>query len=258
MIYPPDTNSGTDGGAVSIRDLTHASGGGAKINCVNYSYTIVGRNVDGFEWNLYAQMDNYADNKPGVRREHCAFYSKANKFGSATNWAGVLEVHDHRGEGACVGAEVDIWTKGEDNGSRIGLDVMCAGGNDVVDKPAVVGATAALRSSVSDSNPLAYWTYGAWLRGIKLAGVSIKSCVAGAVRGVELLGKYIVGIDTSQAQCSTAIRLGHKQTIAFEGTDTITLSLSDNWRVAIKNGNTPIFEIDIGTGDVYKRGVKVL
>ncbi len=36
------------------------------------------------------------------------------------------------------------------------------------------------------------------------------------------------------------------------------LRLSDNWRVAIKNGNTPIFEIDIGTGDIYKRGVKVL
>ncbi len=258
MKYPPDTNSGTDGGAVAIRDLTNATGGGSKINCVNYSYTIVGKNVDGFEWNLYAQMDNYADTKPGTRREHCAFYSKANKYGTATNWAAVLEVHDHNGTGACVGAEVDIWTKGEDNGNRIGLDVMCAGGNDVVDQPGVVGATAAIRSSVPDSNPLAYWSFGAWLRGVKQAGVSIKSCVAGAVRGVELLGRYLVGIDTSQAQCVTAIRLARGQVISLDATDAVTVGFGDNSRVFIKFCGAAVFEVDVGTGDIYKKSKKIL
>lgn len=257
MNYPPDTDSGTDGGAVAVRDLTNATGGGYKINCVNYSYTIVGKNVDGFEWNLYAQMDNYADSKPGVRREHCAFYSKANKFGSATNWAGVFEVHDHHGEGPCVGSEVDIWTKGEDNGSRIGTDYVVAGGNDINDPVASVGATAAVRCSAQQSNPLAYWSYGAMLRGIKEAGVQITSRISGAVRGVELLGKFIVGLDLSQAQCQSAIRLAPGQRMTFEPTDSISWSWLDG-RLRVQNQGVNVIEIDTTTGDIYKRGVKVI
>lgn len=254
---PANSNDGQEGGLQAIRDTTNLAGSYNKINCVNHAYTIVGKNVNGFEWNLYAQMDNYADTDPAQRREHVAFYSKANKFGTATNWAACLEVHDTNGHGACVGAEVDIWTKGEDNGSRIGLDVMMAGGNDVVDKLQAVGATAALRSSSPDSNPLAYWSFGAMLRGIKLAGVQITSIISGGIRGIELLGKWAVGIDTSQAKCNTAIRLAEGQVIAFEGTDQLTLSWTQH-RFAFKAAGKPVFEIDSWNGDVYKMGKKVL
>ena len=84
---PANSNDGQEGGLQAIRDTTNLAGSYNKINCVNHAYTIVGKNVNGFEWNLYAQMDNYADTDPAQRREHVAFYSKANKFGTATNWA---------------------------------------------------------------------------------------------------------------------------------------------------------------------------
>lgn len=78
-----------------------------------------------------------------------------------------------------------------------------------------------------------------------------------ATRGIHIEGEHIVGIDLAQSKGQTAIRLPEGGRITFDGYDQVALSRVGN-RVHLTNGITTIFSIDVNTGDIYKKGVKVL
>ena len=87
----------------------------------------------------------------------------------------------------------------------------------------------------------------------------LKAAAEGAIRGYFPQGKYVVLFDGSAAECETFIRMKAGHRIAFDEYDQITLQRI-NQRVVLANRvnniSVPIFEIDINTGDIYKKGVK--
>lgn len=232
---------------------------GGQIGFVNFNLLVdthVGPAAQSYEWGLMARMNNNA-----TAGENCASYAQANKLASGKTWAFVSEVCDTSGQGAAVSQEVDVWTTGHDNGNRIGLDIA-VGDSKVIRKLGqsdACGATAAVRCGASTGvgDDVAYWSFGAWLTAIKDTGVRVVSRAAGAVRGVHLIGKYVVGIDLGDADCQTAIRLRPGQTISLEPTDQHTLSYLGG-RLMVKSGGVETFAVDVPTGNVFKNGVKVL
>lgn len=264
----PDLACGEDGGIKVVRDTTGMTGGGSKINSIGYFYTIVGKNVKGFEWNFRADMDNYAEQGDANNRtEHCTSYFKARKYGGAPVWVNVGEVMDYTGRGAGLGQEGNYWLMPEvpkelraDNGFRYYYDIIVgdyavANGLPGNDPTVEVGATAPFRARTS--HPFAYWSFGALLEGIRESGVRVSSWVKGGVRGFELLGKWIVGADFSQADVNTAIRLKEGQVVAYEKTDAITSRFFQG-RIQFLAFGTPVIEFDMSTGDIYKKGKRVL
>lgn len=236
-------------------------------NSADFVQVIVGKDVQGYEWARFTRLDNFSDAVPGFRSEHVGDYLKVHQHGSAPSFGRCTEMRIFNGKGASVAHEYDLWiesdTDREDNGSRIGLDMMLAGSNSVTDQPRAAGATTPFRSSVPDNNPHAYWSFGAMLRGIKEAGVQVTSWLRGGTRAFEVLGKWSVGIDFSQAQMPEAIRLAAGQAISFEPTGQRHLKYKkwsadgkgDRWQFMA--GQVPVIEID-SDGNVYKKGVRVL
>lgn len=221
-------------GLTVTRDATGLSGGiRGHVNATSLVRTISGADVDTYEWAHLSILDNFA--RAG---ENVAAYAQANRYGDGPTWASVSEVADFVGSnGGVVGHEVDVWTSGSDTGSRIGVEVVLGDikairGTGKSDK---VEGSAGLRIGAFNGASGPRWT-----------------------RGVQLTGRYIVGIDLSTAtHDGAAIRLGEGQAISLDATDSVRLRYQGG-RVVISNGATPIFEIDAQTGDVYKRGVKVL
>ena len=183
-----------------------------------------------FEWTVLGVINNYA-----ASGENVAGYWQGNKFGTGPTWAGVSEVWSMTTDpGGMVAHEFDLWTTGLDTGNRIGLDV-------------ILGDAAVTRGGGSPS---------AGVQGS--AGIRIGAGLPTYrwTRGLQLTGNYVVGIDTSTANAQTALRLGYGQEIALEGSDQIKFRYSEG-RVKLMNGKTPIFEVDMSTGDVYKLGKRV-
>lgn len=234
------------------RDTTMVVGGlPGTVNTCHTVISTVGKDNTAFEWAGLDILNNYAD-----KGENVARYMQANKFGRGPTWGAVIEMHDHIGEGDAIGCELDIWTPTPDHGSKIAFDVCLAGTNKKGDTTTdAIGATAVLRGTSSRDN--AVWSYGTFLTKIKECGHFIQSLASGAVRGIQLSGKFIVGIDLSTAQTQSAIRLAPGQRMTFEPTDQISWSWLDG-RLRVQNGAVSVLEFDTTTGDIYKRGVKVL
>lgn len=261
-VQPVDNQCGTNGGSSITRDTSGMQMGAYKINTCDYVYGLTAQNIIGFEWLRYTVLDNYTQTKSGERAEHCAHYTKVNNYGNATAFGNCTEITDYSGACALVGEEIDFWIttpntlNQKDNGSRIGKDFMVAADNSVNHEDREVGATTAIRTSGAGVN--SYWSFGAMLRAIRESGVQVTSWARGGIRGFEVLGKWALGLDLSQADLSTAIRLKAGQTIALEQTDTITLAYRPNGRVTLATQGRPVFEIDVWNGDIYKNGKKVL
>ena len=262
---PPEIYCGLAGGVQVRRDTRNLSGANYNsINTINYTFNIVGKNVGGFEWGRYAHMINYSEFDSALKAEHCADYIKVEHRSTRTSWGSCIEMMDYTGKGATVAQEVDYWCmpevpaeRREDNGNRIFYDLMANGSNDSGTGPSVAGATAAIRTS--GGNDLAYWSFGALFRAIRNTGVSVKSWLYGGIRGFELLGKWVVGLDTSQADVATAVRLAEGQVLALEQTDQITLRFFQG-RTQIRYFGVPMLEVDGNgnlhvKGDIYRNGI---
>ncbi len=251
---PAEPSDGYAGGLFVNREGANMFGGThGQVNTAVTVNTTVGKNVKAFEWNFLAKLENYAD-----AGENCAFYAQANKHGSGNTWGACIEACDTTPSDftGLVGTEIDCWVTGKDNGLRWGLDIVVGDSLQIRTgkKSEQADATYGLRIGASGGTPWAKWSHAIHAVDFVHSGLHLQSK---AVRGVHLEGEYIVGLDLSTAKCQSAIRLAPGQRMTFEGTDQISWSWL-NGRLRVQNGSVSVLEIDTTTGDIYKKGVKVL
>lgn len=237
-----------------VRDTRGIAGGNrGSVNTATYTHTIAGKDVKAFEWNALFLLDNFAD-----EGENVAIYAQANKHSTGPAWGACIEACDTTpgDTTGLVGAEVDVWCNGADNGLRYGLDVVVGDSKTIREGAAASTseASAGVRVGASSVSPWARWTTGYEATHFKHAGLYLKS---DATRAIHLEGSYVVGLDLSTAKTQSAIRLAPGQRMTFEPTDVISWSWLDG-RLRVQNGNTSVLEIDTSTGDIYKMGKKVL
>jgi hypothetical protein len=166
------------------RDTTGCAGGiPGHVNTATTTHSIVGKDVRAFEWAHLCLLDNHADDG-----ENVALYAQANKHGSGPTWGACFEACDLTPGDASglVGAEVDCWVSGPDNGLRFGLDVVLGDSRLMrgLSQSEQVEGTAGIRVGASNVAPHAKWS-----------------------KGIELTGRMDVGIDLSNCQTDTPIKM---------------------------------------------------
>jgi hypothetical protein len=241
-------------GSPIARDARGVSGGTpGNVNTASYTHTITGADEVAFEWNALFLLDNYA--KAG---ENVALYAQANKHSSGPTWGACIETCDTTpGDSTgLVGAEVDCWVSGPDNGLRFGVDVVVGDAGTIREKKpqGTAEGSVGVRVGTCQATPWATWGVGYQATHFRYAGLHLAS---NATRAIHLEGNYVVGLDLSTAKTQSAIRLAPGQRMTFEPTDTISWSWRDG-RLRVQNGAVSVLEIDTTTGDIYKMGKKVL
>jgi hypothetical protein len=169
---------------VTTRDTTGCSGGTpGHVNTTTMTHCIAGRDVRAFEWAHLCLLDNHSE-----AGENVALYAQANKHSSGPTWGACIEACDTTpGDSTgLVGAEVDCWVSGPDNGLRYGIDVVLGDSciHRGLPKSELVEGTAGIRVGASNVAPHAKWS-----------------------RGIELTGRMDVGIDLSNCQTTAPIKL---------------------------------------------------
>lgn len=245
---------GSEGGLKVTRDTSKLFGGiTGYVNAAATIYSVTGKELKTFEWNLLTKTDNYSDSG-----ENCGLYSQINKFAKGPSWAACFEATStvYNDPTRLVGAEVDCFVAGQDSGLRFGVDIVVGDANQVRNKVRsdVAVASYGMRISASAESPWAKWNVGALLTDFSSAGILLNS---NAIRGIHMVGNYIVALDLSGVTGQTSIRLKEGQKITFDEYDQIAIRKQGS-RLSIINNEYPIFEIDVYTGDIYKRGIKVL
>ena len=258
----PTDGTGIGGPAQRIiRDTTGQAGGQhGFVNCASYTYTKAGKDVKQFEWNALHVLDNYAD-----AGENCAGYFQGNAKGKGATFGLVSEVcsTDPNSTAPLTGFESDAWASGaiyDGSGARIANDVVFGDGQfirKITISPTPAEVHWGQRIAPSGDTPWARAVGGQLIAGFKEVGQMLQAPDEGAIRGYYPQGKYKVLFDSTATDCDTAIRLKAGHRIALDEYDQITIQRI-NQRVILANNKTPIFEIDINSGDIYKRGVKVI
>ena len=254
--------TGEGGPTVSIvRDTTGLSGGTPGfVNCAFRSYTIAGKNLKQFEWNGLFVLDNYSD-----FGENCAGYFQANSFGNGSTFGLVSEVCSTNPASIAqlTGFESDAWVSGAITPAskhRIVNDVVFGDGQ-FIRKISTAASPAEVhygqRVAASGDTPWARAIVGQFVTDFKEVGQILKAPPEGAVRGYFPEGKITVLFDSTRVIGQTMWRMKEGQEISFDEYDQIKLRRSGR-RMELRNGGVPFFSVDIDTGDIYKKGVKVL
>jgi len=178
-----------------------------------------------FEWANLTILNNRSD-----YGENVASYSQANKLAQGTSWAGVFEVQDSTGTGGFYGLEIDAFTQGPSafpgsrDGDRIGLGIILG--------------------RAGNTGPKATIDYG-----IMLAPTRLDNTEADVNFGVMVF-----------AQCRYAcyaMRAGNK--MAWEESAQIASKFDPGTgRWGLFNGDKPLFEVDVTTGELRVNGRPVL
>jgi hypothetical protein len=168
----------------TIRDTTHCAGGErGNVNTAAMTYSIAGRDVRAFEWAHLCMLDNHAE-----AGENVALYAQANKHSTGPTWGACIEACDLTpgDKTGLVGAEVDCWVSGPDNGLRYGIDVVIGDSRSMrgLSQSEQVEGTAGIRVGASNVAQHAKWS-----------------------KGIDLSGRMDVGIDLSNCQTGTPIKL---------------------------------------------------
>jgi len=158
--------------------------------------------------------------------ENVATYAQANKFGHGTTWAGVFEIEDSIGTGGFYGVEIDAFTSGpsvspgSQQGDRIGLGIITG--------------------RAGHTGPKATIDYG-----ILLAPVGLDDTQADVNFGMMVW-----------SQCRYAcyaMRAGNK--LAWEESAQIASKFDpQTGRWGLYNGDKPLFEVDVTTGELRVNG----
>jgi hypothetical protein len=197
------------------------AGGLPNVQPAVYTHVTTHPASQTFEWANLTILNNPADAGANV-----ASYSQALKTGRGTTWAGVLEVQDGTGRGGFFGLEIDAYTSGPSptpgsmDGDRIGLGIILGrafktGGKATVDYGIMI-APAGLDDNEADVN----------------FGMMVWS------------------------QCRFAcfaMRAGNK--IAYEESGAIASKFDPHTgRWGLYNGDKPLFEVDVATGELRVNG----
>ena len=174
-----------------------------------------------YEWAGLTILNNYSNYGNNV-----ATYAQANKLARGTSWAGVFEVQDSTGAGGFYGVEIDAFTQGPSaypgsrEGDRIGLGIILGRAGNV--------------------GPKATLDYG-----ILLAPMGLDDTQADVNFGMMVW-----------SQCRYAcyaMRAGNK--LAWEESAQIASKFDPaTGRWGLFNGDKPLFEVDVATGELRVNG----
>ncbi len=200
---------------------TSPAGGVPNVVPALYTHVTTQRTSQSLEWANLTILNNLSDQGANV-----ASYSQALKSGRGTTWAGVLEVQDATGRGGFFGLEIDAYTSGPSptpgsmDGDRIGLGIILG---------------RAFRTG-----PKATVDYGVFI-----APAGLNDAEADVNFGMMVW-----------AQCRFAcfaMRAGNK--IAFEESGAIASKFDPHTgRWGLYNGDKPLFEVDVATGELRVNG----
>lgn len=229
--------------------------------CARLDYSEV-TGGEAHEWNHIALLRNL--NTMASRSENCAMYAQARRHSDGSTWGGCIEACDESfgaAYGPQVGLEVDNWCNGADPYKwRLGIHI-------------VVGDAQRIRTGVAGGQPCEA-AYGILMsnnyvdHGAKFGvGIKLKHFMdaAIAIDGEEdggppshyvarCKGSFLAGLSFVDATLSgSAIRLGRGQTIAFEGTDGVTVGLFGE-RIELRLLGVPFAAFDYNTGDLFLKG----
>lgn len=173
------------------------------------------------EWANLAVLFNHSDHGANV-----ASYAQARKLGRGTTWAGVFEVQDAVGRGGFHGVQIDAFTTGPSpvpgsmEGDRIGLDI-------------VVGRAFGL-------GPKATVDYGVII-------------APSGFRDEEADVNFGMMVWTQCRYACFAMRAGNK--IAYEESGQVASKFDPRTgRWGLYNGDRPLFEVDVATGELRVNG----
>ena len=200
---------------------TAPTGGAPNVVPALYTHVTTQPTSRTYEWANLTVLNNPSDFGANV-----ATYSQAQKTGRGTTWAGVFELQDATGHGGFYGVEIDAYTSGPSpvpgsmDGDRIGLGIILG--------------------RAFNTGPKATLDYG-----VLIAPVALKDEEADVNFGMMVY-----------AQCRFAcfaMRAGNK--IAYEESGAIASKFDpETGRWGLWNGDRPLFEIDVATGELRVNG----
>ena len=187
----------------------------------HYTHVTTQPTSKSYEWANLTILNNPSDFGANV-----ASYSQALKTGRGTTWAAVHEVQDATGRGGFFGLEIDAYTTGPSpspgsmEGDRIALGIILG--------------------RAFNTGPKATVDYGVFI-----APAGLKDSEADVNFGMMVW-----------AQCRFAcfaMRAGNK--IAYEESAAIATKFDPHTgRWGLFNGDKPLFEVDVGTGELRVNG----
>ena len=197
------------------------AGGVANVQPALYTHVTTQPTSQSFEWASLTVLNNPANGGANV-----ATYSQALKTGRGTTWAGVLEVQDATGHGGFFGLEIDAYTTGPSpypgsmEGDRIGIGIILG--------------------RAFNTGPKATIDYG-----VLVAPAGLDDAHADVNFGMMVW-----------AQCRFAcfaMRAGNK--IAYEESGAVASKFDpETGRWGLYNGDKPLFEVDVATGELRVNG----
>jgi len=200
---------------------TAPAGGLPDVTPALYTHVTTQPTSKSYEWANLTILNNPSDFGANV-----ASYSQALKTGRGTTWSAVHEVQDATGRGGFFGLEIDAFTSGPSptpgsmDGDRIGLGIILG--------------------RAFNTGPKATVDYGVFI-----APVGLKDAEADVNFGVMVW-----------SQCRFAcfaMRAGNK--IAYEESATVATKFDpETGRWGLFNGDKPLFEVDIATGELRVNG----
>lgn len=197
------------------------AGGEPRVVPTLYTHLTTDPAARTYEWANLAILKNYSNYGANV-----AMYGQAHKFGRGTSWAGVLELQDATGKGGFYALEIDAFTTGaspvpgSQEGDRVGLGI-------VIGRAFNTGPKATIDYGVMIA-PQAYDT-----------------------READVNFGMMVFADCRYA--CYAMRAGNK--IAYEESAAIASKYDpQTGRWGLFNGDRPLFEVDVNTGELRING----
>jgi len=196
-------------------------GGSAVVVPTLYTHLTTDPASQTLEWANLSILNNRSDFGANV-----ASYAQANKFAHGTSWAGVFEVQDSTGTGGFYGIEIDAFTRGPSTfaGSQQGDRVA-------------MGIILGRAGYVGPKSTIDY--------GILIAPVGLDDTEADVNFGMMVW-----------SQCRYAcyaMRAGHK--MAWEESAQIASKFDpQTGRWGLFNGDKPLFEVDVTTGELRVNG----
>jgi hypothetical protein len=204
---------------------TAPAGGAPEVVPAMYTHVSTHKDARTFEWANLAVLFNNSDYGNNV-----ASYAQARKFGKGVTWGGVMEIQDANGYGGFHGLQIDAFTTGPSpvpgstGGDRIGLDI-------------VVGRAF-------NQGPKATVDYG-----VLVAASGFKDDEADVNFGVHVM--------TQCRFACYAMRGGNR--FAYEESGTIATKFDPaTGRWGLYNGDKPVFEVDMASGELRVNGRPVV